>query len=159
MEQVRSEAAGTQATAAARPARRWRFAPRPLAGLVALALVVAAIGGYAIHDSGPDGGPATTIVTGHSPSVTAEMVRQGETGTLRLANLRRLPPGKVLQAWVQRGARVVSAKALFIPNSDGTATATIDGMDGVDTVMVTAEPRGGSAQPTSKPIVSIAIPQ
>ena len=41
---------------------------------------------------------------------------------------------------VQRGKQVVSAKALFVPNSDGTATATIDNMDGVNTVMVTAEP-------------------
>jgi anti-sigma-K factor RskA len=162
MEQVRSEAAGSQAAPAARPASasRWRFGLRPAAGLAALALVVAAIGGYAISDSGSGGGPkTTTVVTGHSPGVTAEMVREGETGTLRLANLHQLPAGKVLQAWVQRGEQVVSAKALFVPNSDGTATATIDGMHGVNTVMVTAEPRGGSVQPTSKPIVSVAIPQ
>jgi anti-sigma-K factor RskA len=162
MEQVRSEAAGPQAAPAARPApaSRWRFGLRPAAGLAALALVVAAIGGYAISDSGSGGGPkTTTVVSGHSPGVTAEMVRAGETGTLRLANLHQLPAGKVLQAWVQRGKQVVSAKALFVPNSDGTATATIDGMHGVNTVMVTAEPRGGSVQPTSKPIVSVAIPQ
>jgi anti-sigma-K factor RskA len=161
MEQVRSEAAGPQADApAARQPSRWRFGLRPVAGLAALALVVAAIGGYAISDSGSGGGPkTTTVVSGRSPGVTAEMVREGETGTLRLANLHQLPAGKVLQAWVQRGERVVSAKALFVPNSDGTATATIDDMDGVNTVMVTAEPRGGSVQPTSKPIVSVAIPQ
>lgn len=160
MEQVRSEAAGPQAAPAARQASRRRFGLRPAAGLAAVALIVAAIGGYAISDSGSGGGPkTTTVITGHSPGVTAEMVRQGETGTLRLANLHQLPSGKVLQAWVQRGAQVVSAKALFVPNSDGTATATIDGMDGVSTVMVTAEPRGGSVQPTSKPIVSVAIPQ
>jgi anti-sigma-K factor RskA len=160
MEQVRSEAEDAKAVPAARPTPRWRFGLRPLAGLAALALVVAAIGGYAIRDSGSGGGPkTTTVVTGHSPGVTAEMVRQGETGTLRLANLHQLPAGKVLQAWVQRGTQVVSAKALFVPNSDGTATATIDGMKGVSTVMVTAEPRGGSVQPTSDPIVSVAIPQ
>ena len=160
MEQVRSEAAGSQAAPAAGRAPRRRFGLRPLAGLAALALVVAAIGGYAISDSGSGGGPkTTTVVSGHSPGVTAEMVREGETGTLRLANLHQLPAGKVLQAWVQRGKQVVSAKALFVPNSDGTATATIDGMAGVNTVMVTAEPRGGSVQPTSKPIVSVAIPQ
>jgi anti-sigma-K factor RskA len=159
MEQVRSEAPGAQAVPAARPAPRRRLGLRPLAGLAALALVVAAIGGYAIRDSGSGGGPkTTTVATGHSPGVTAEMVRQGETGTLRLANLHQLPSGKVLQAWVQRGEQVVSAKALFVPNSDGTATATIDGMNGVSTVMVTAEPRGGSVQPTGKPIVSVAIP-
>ena len=160
MEQVRSEATGTQVATAARPAPRRRFGLRPLAGLAVLALLVAAIGGYAIRDSGSGGGPdTTTVVTGHSPGVTAKIVREGETGTLRLANLHQLPTGKVLQAWVQRGERVVSAKALFVPNPDGTATATIDGMNGVNTVMVTAEPRGGSVQPTGKPIVSVAIPQ
>jgi anti-sigma-K factor RskA len=160
MEQVRSEAAGSQAAPAAHRAPRRRFGLRPLAGLAAAALVVAAIGGYAISDSGSGGGPqTTTVVTGQSPGVTAEMVREGETGTLRLANLHQLPAGKVLQAWVQRGKRVVSAKALFVPNSDGTATATIDNMDDVNTVMVTAEPRGGSIQPTSAPIVSVSIPQ
>jgi len=160
MEQVRSEAAGSQAAPASSQPSRWRFGLRPAAGLAALALVVAAIGGYAIRDSGSGGGgpKTTTVVTGHSPGVTAEMVRAGETGTLRLANLHQLPAGKVLQAWVQRGKQVVSAKALFVPNSDGTATATIDGMKGVSTVMVTAEPRGGSVQPTSAPIVSVVIP-
>ncbi|HXS32367.1 MAG TPA: anti-sigma factor [Solirubrobacterales bacterium] len=158
MEQVRSEAGDSQEATATRRTPRWQLGLRPLAGLAALALVVAAIGGYAISDSGSGGAKTTTVITGHSPGVTAQMVREGETGTLRLANLHQLPAGKVLQAWVQRGKQVVSAKALFVPNSDGTATATIDGMNGVNTVMVTAEPRGGSVQPTGKPIVSVAIP-
>jgi len=160
IEQVRSEA-GSQAAPEVRGAPRWRFGLRPLAGFATVAILLAAIAGYAIRDSGSGGGgpKTTTVVSGHSPGVTAEMVREGETGTLRLANLHQLPAGKVLQAWVQRGKQVVSAKALFVPNPDGTATATIDGMDGVNTVMVTAEPRGGSAQPTGAPIVSVAIPQ
>ena len=91
--------------------------------------------------------------------MVAEVVREGGTGTLRLTNLHQLPRDKVLQAWVQRGRQVVSAKTLFVPNQDGTASATIDDMEGVKTVMVTAEPRGGSVQPTSPPIVSVAIPQ
>jgi anti-sigma-K factor RskA len=159
MEQVRSEAAGSQAAPAARRSPRWGFGLRPIAGLATLALVLAAIGGYAISNSGSGGAGTTTVFAGRSPGVTAEMVREGETGTLRLANLHQLPSDKVLQAWVQRGKQVVSAKALFVPNPDGTATATIDDMQGVNTVMVTAEPRGGSAQPTSAPIVSVAIPQ
>jgi anti-sigma-K factor RskA len=161
MEQVRSEAGPSQSTASPDRPARWtgrRLGLRPLVGLATAALLVAALAGYAISggDSGGDG--TSTVITGNSPGVTAQMVRQGETGTLRLANLHQLPPNKVLQAWVQRGKRVVSAKTLFVPNSDGTATATIDGMDGVSAVMVTAEPRGGSTQPTSTPIVSMAIP-
>jgi anti-sigma-K factor RskA len=159
IEQVRSEAASAPATPGVSRPARWRIGLRPLAGLATLALVLAVIAGYAIRDGGSGGPDTTTVSSGHSPGVTAEMVREGETGTLRLANLHQLPAGKVLQAWVQHGKRVVSAKALFVPNPDGTATATIDGMNGVNTVMVTAEPRGGSAQPTSAPIVSVAIPQ
>ena len=159
MEQVRAEA---QSATAPQPARRrgiggWSL--RPLAGLAMLALVVAAVAAYAISDGGSGDGNVTTVVTGHSPGVTAEMVRDGESGTLHLANLHQLPRDEVLQAWVQRGERVVSAKTLFVPNPDGTASATIDDMDGVSTVMVTAEPRGGSAQPTSDPIVSVSMPQ
>ena len=148
MEQVRSEA---ESAAPAQRTRRWSFGGwslRPVAGLAALVLVVAAVAAY-----------ATTVVAGHSPDVVAEVVRDGGSGTLHLTNLHQLPSDKVLQAWVERDGQVVSAKTLFVPNQDGTASATIDDMEGVRTVMVTAEPRGGSVQPTSAPIVSVAIPQ
>jgi anti-sigma-K factor RskA len=158
LEQVRSEAetAAAPQRAPGRGIRGWSL--RPLAGLAALALIVAAVAAYAIGNGGSGGGGTTTVVAGHSPEVTAEMVRDGDSGTLHLANLHQLPRDKVLQAWVERNGSVVSAKTLFVPNQDGTASATIDEMDGVSTVMVTAEPRGGSVQPTSAPIVSVAIP-
>jgi len=136
---------------------------RPAIGLAVLALCVAAVAGYAIRDGGGDGdgggGGATTVVAGQAPGVTAKVVTDGDSGTLRLANVHQLPPSEVLQAWVQRGERVESAKALFVPNRDGTATVAIDHMQGVSTVMVTAEPRGGSDQPTGEPIVSVSMPQ
>jgi len=160
MEQVRAEAASTPES---RPARRWSIGGRslrPVAGLAAIVLVVAAVAAYAIGNGGSGGGGnSTTVVSGHSPGVVAQVVSDGDSGTLHLANLHRLPPDEVLQAWVQRGERVESAKTLFVPNQDGTASATIDDMDGVSTVMVTAEPRGGSVQPTSKPIASVSMPQ
>ena len=133
---------------------------RPLAGLAVVALLAAAVAGYAIRDGGEGGrgSEATTVAVGNPPAVTAEMVREGDSGTLRLANLHQLPADEVLQAWVQRGERVESAKTLFVPNADGTATAVIAEMEGVDAVMVTAEPRGGSEQPTGKPIVAVSIP-
>jgi anti-sigma-K factor RskA len=131
---------------------------RPAAGLAVLALLVAAIAGYAIRDGGSGGGATTTVVAGKEPGVTAEMVRDEDSGTLRLANVRQLPAGEVLQAWVRRGKKIESAKT-FVRSRDGTATAVIEDMQGVNAVMVTAEPRGGSDYPTSEPIVSVAIPQ
>jgi anti-sigma-K factor RskA len=159
MEQVHSEA---ESVPAPRRERRWSiggWSLRPVAGLAALVLVVAAVAAYAIGSGDSGGAHTTTVVTGHSPGVVAEVVRDGGTGTLHLTNLHQLPSDKVLQAWVERDGRVVSAKTLFVPNQDGTASATIDDMEGVKTVMVTAEPRGGSVQPTSPPIVSVSIPQ
>ena len=159
MEQVRSEA---ESAPAPERARRWSiggWSLRPVAGLAALVLVVAAVAAYAIGSGDSGGGNTTTVVAGHSPGVVAEVVRDGGSGTLHLTNLHQLPSDKVLQAWVERDGRVVSAKTLFVPNQDGTASATIDDMEGVKVVMVTAEPRGGSVQPTSAPIVSVAIPQ
>jgi hypothetical protein len=159
MEQVRFEA---ESAPAARSTRRWSiggWSLRPLAGLAALGLVVAAVAAYAIGSGDSGGANTTTVVAGRSPGVVAEVVSDGGSGTLHLANLHQLPSNKVLQAWVERDGRVVSAKTLFVPNQDGTASATIDDMEGVKTVMVTAEPRGGSVQPTSSPIVSVSIPQ
>jgi anti-sigma-K factor RskA len=159
MEQVRAEAetpAGPQRSRG-QGIRGWSL--RPVAGLAALVLIVAAVAAYAIGNGGSGDGNTTTVIAGHSPEVTAEVVRDGDSGTLHLANLHQLPRDKVLQAWVQRGERVESAKTLFVPNQDGTASASIDDMNGVSAVMVTAEPRGGSVQPTSAPIVSVSIPQ
>lgn len=160
MDQVRAEGADSRVPASK---RRWRLGGltlRPAAGLAAVALIAAAVLAYTVGggDNTGDGG-TTTVFSGQSPGVTAQMVREGETGTLRLANLHQLPSDEVLQAWVRRGKVVVPAKTLFVPNPDGTATATIDGMHDVNAVMVTAEPRGGSSQPTSEPIVALAIPQ
>ena len=133
---------------------------RPLAGLAVLALLVAAVAGYAIRDGGGSGGGAeATFTAGTAPGVTAQLVREDETGTLRLAHVHELPSDEILQAWVRRGKRIESAKTLFVPNRDGTATALIDDMRDVNAVMVTAEPEGGSDYPTSDPLVAVALPQ
>jgi anti-sigma-K factor RskA len=157
MEEVRADA---PATLPAAPARRRRGWLRPgglriAAGLAVFAVLAVIVSGVAMR-GGEDGGTTTTFA-GKAPGVTAEMVREGDTGTLRLANVEELPSDEVLQAWVQRGATVESANVLFVPNSAGVAAAVIEGIDGVDTVMVTAEPRGGSRSPTSKPLVSIPL--
>jgi anti-sigma-K factor RskA len=132
---------------------------RPLAGLAAVALVVVALAGYEIGSGGGNGGSTTTIVPGSSSGVTAKVVRGGDGGTLRLANVGKLPKDRVLEAWVRRDGEVEPVKALFVPDREGNASTTIGDMRGVDLVMVTAEPVGGSKAPTSTPIVSVPIPQ
>lgn len=133
---------------------------RPLAGLAALALVVAAVAGYLVGSDGspgPAGAPAT-VTSGQAPGVVAEMVSEGDGGSLHLANVKQLPEDKVLEAWVQREGEVEAVPALFEPDREGRATTTVADMSGVETVMVTVEPAGGSEAPTGDPIVTMPIP-
>lgn len=167
MAEVRAEAAGTQSGRSGRRSFRelWRRIAgrrpgslRPAIGFAAIVLISAGIAAYAIRDG--DAGSAPTTVAGKAPRVTATMVREGDSGTLRLANVSGLEAGEVLQAWVRRGERIESAEAaLFLPDRHGAATAVIEDMQGVNAVMVTAEPRGGSDSPTSDPLVSVTVRQ
>jgi len=168
MAEVEADARGTEGEAAPGRGRRlaaWLrgsgttpLALRPAIGLAALALVVAVVLGYAVGGDSGGGGGESTIVAGRAPGVTATMVDEGDSGTLRLANVRQLPDGKVLEAWVQRDGEVEAVPALFVPDHEGRASTQLPPMDGVEAVMVTAEPKGGSAEPTSEPLVTIAVP-
>lgn len=135
---------------------------RPAVGLAALLLVVAAVAGYVIGDNGASsqtGGAASTVVSGRAPGIVATMVREGEGGSLHLKNVKPIPDGRVLEAWVQRDGEVAPVRALFVPDREGRATTTVTDMSGVETVMVTVEPAGGTDAPTSAPIVTMPIPQ
>lgn len=176
MAEVRADAAERTGTAAAgaeaapfQRASRWLrnlgsgpMGLRPVAGVGAAVLVVAAIAGYAIGGGiggDPDGGGTNTVISGQPSGITAEMVDEGDGGALRLENVERLPSDRVLQAWVQRDGEVEPVRALFEPDREGSADTELPEMSGVEVVMVTVEPRGGSDAPTSKPIVTIPVPQ
>lgn len=130
-------------------------------GFAVVLLAVAAVTGYEIGKggSGSGEGGASTISSRQAGGITVKMVREGDGSTLQLANVHQLPRGKVLEAWVRREGTVEAVPALFVPDRDGRAETRIADMSGVDTVMVTAEPRGGSEEPTSEPIVTMSVPQ
>jgi anti-sigma-K factor RskA len=131
---------------------------RPLAGLAALALVLVAFAGYEVGNGGGGSDRKSTIVAGHAPGVTAKVERSGDSAQLRLANVKPLPEDRVLQAWVQREGEVEPVQALFVPDREGNASTLIPDLDGVEVVMVTREPAGGSEAPTSSPMVTVKVP-
>lgn len=158
MAEVEAEAAVSAPAAGRRQARfRWPSL-RPALAFAALALVVAAVLGYAIGGDSGDGGGESTIAAGQAPGVTATMVDEGDGGTLRLANVHQLPDGKVLEAWVLRDGEVEAVPALFVPDHEGRASTQLPAMNGVEEVMVTAEPKGGSEAPTGEPLIAIPVP-
>jgi hypothetical protein len=134
---------------------------RPVVGFAAALLVVAAVAGFAIGGGigGGESQPNTVVEAGNPPGVTAKMVSEGDSGTLHLANVRQLPSDRVLEAWVQRNGEVEPVEALFVPDRAGRASTELPDMDGVELVMVTTEPRGGSRSPTSDALVTLEVPQ
>jgi anti-sigma-K factor RskA len=60
--------------------------------------------------------------------------------------------GHVYQTWLQRGKEIVPS-SLFVVNEDGSGSAAVGNLEGVDAVMVSEEPDGGSPQPTSDPVL------
>jgi anti-sigma-K factor RskA len=162
LEQARSEPGPTSASAASAEGqavgrRGWLRSWRPAAAVGVVALVLAAVGGYAIRGGDSGGGGTTTVAAAGSSGVTAQVIRQGDTGTLHLANVTAMPENKVLEAWVQRDGDVTPVRGLFVPDRDGRATTTIPDMRGVEAVMVTTEPPGGSDSPTGSPLVTAKI--
>jgi anti-sigma-K factor RskA len=133
---------------------------RPVAGVAVAVLVVAGVAGFAIGGGiGSDtvSGETSTVVINEPSGVSAKMIREGDRGTLRLAKVRKLPSERVLEAWVQRDGEVKPVPALFVPDREGQASTELPNMNGVEVVMVTTEPAGGSRSPTSVPIVTIPI--
>jgi anti-sigma-K factor RskA len=153
VDQVRAEPERQAPSATGRWLRGWR----PVAAAAAVALMLAAVAGYAVRGGDSGGGGATTVAAGQPPAVTAKLVMEGDSGTLRLANVGEMPENKVLEAWVQREGEVERAGGLFVPDRDGRATAMIPDMQGVEAVMVTSEPEGGSESPTGAPLVTAKI--
>jgi anti-sigma-K factor RskA len=164
MAEVRSDAAEVPAPAERgreRSAPRLSFAGirrfflRPAVALTCVALLGAAVAGYGLGGGGEESRTTTTVAK--SGGVQATLERSGDSGTLELAGLRQAPPGRVYQAWVQKGNRI-EPSSLFDVRRDGSAdTAMPHQLDGADMVMVSLEPQGGSRQPTSAPIITVSL--
>lgn len=141
--------------------RRW-FADafRPVAiGAVAVALVVGVVVGIALNGDESPSGPPRQVVTGQTTNgANAVMVASDGTGTLKMTGLKRPDDGQVYQAWIQRGQSVIPTDSLFLPDRHGSATASIPDLGGVATVMVSVEPKGGSRQPTTAPVITVSMP-
>jgi anti-sigma-K factor RskA len=138
--------------------RRWSFSLRPLtAALAAGALVAAGVVAGVVLTNSDD----TTTVTGTVQIASAPAAR----ASLRLSDdatkleVRKMPPppaGKVYQVWLKRPNQdPAPTTALFRTDPEGSADVEIQRgrLKGVEQVLVTAEPDGGSMKPTSDPVI------
>lgn len=133
---------------------------KPLAGMAVVIVIIAGGIGFAVGTGGGGSDHTHTweLEASANPSgIAAKVVREGSKAEVRLASVEQLPQGKVLEAWILKEGKIHAVPALFAPDQAGNATTTIENIEGVEKVMVTKEPAGGSNQPTSEPIVEVPL--
>jgi hypothetical protein len=174
MRTVRAEAAAAPeaepaATPAAPPHRGTRpqarpgwlgrlFAlPRPAIALGAIALAVGAgVLGYALGSGDEASRPTTIRAQVAPPGARVTLERDGDSGILRVSGLPQRA-NRIYEVWLARGEQVRPAGLFQVDRRGQGAAAIPTGLDGADRVMVTLEPPGGSARPTSDPLVITEI--
>ena len=122
------------------------------AGILALGIAFGAL----VSGGGPSEHTVQAqVVAPAAPGARAALTVTGDRATLDVRNFPSPPSGRVYQVWLKRPGRAAPepTNALFDVR-DGTASVDVPGgVKGVDQVLVTAEPNGGSAAPTRPPVV------
>ena len=136
------------------------FGRRPLPALAAAcaALVLGVVVGQAVL------GEDTRTVRGEVLAAGArgaaiELEVRDSGGKLVVDRMPQPPMGRVYQVWLKRGnAAPEPTDAMFTVTRDGDGSVAVPGrLKGVDQVLVTHEPRGGSTSPTSAPKMRVVL--
>lgn len=127
----------------------WSLRPGLAVAASVLVLAVGAGIGGIIASQGGTETRTIAAVHGHGRLI----VRTEGHSTLTATGLDAAGAGRVYQVWLQRGSgEPKPTNALFDVRRDGTASVDVPGsLEGVDKVLVTNEPDGGSEEPTTTP--------
>ena len=152
------EPAAAPPAKAPRRKRRWSLSLRPLpAAMAASALVAAGVIGGIVLTGGNDTKTVTgTVRIASAPAARASLQLSDDATKLEVRKMPPPPDGKVYQVWLKRPNQdPAPTTALFRTDPNGSADVEIQRgrLKGVDQVLVTAEPDGGSMKPTSAPVI------
>jgi len=165
--------AGAGDTAAARPRRRWFTALGW--GLAAGLAVVVAVLGVRLNDqqnqidqanqrstaittllSAPDvHANSVSVTTGGNGRVLVS--RSRDEAAITVSGLTKLPPGRAYQLWMM-GPSGARSGGLVPVGSEAYDSVLAHGLGDAQTIGLTVEPSGGSAQPTTTPVMVLPMP-
>jgi hypothetical protein len=166
---VRSEAellraAGPVADRVTPSRRRTRLRPalslRPISAF-AVVLAVLAVAVFGLIELNNSGSEHTRVIAAKtvlgSAKVRVELGDRG--GRLVMTGIPRPPAGYVYQVWLQRFGQGPRPSGTFYDvQRRGTTTEDVHGdLQGVERLLVTVEPKPGSARPTSQPIIEAVL--
>jgi anti-sigma-K factor RskA len=161
-----AEARGDAPVAAAEPAparRRWwrrpalALRPLPAAAGAAVLIAVGVVGGIVLSGGDDTRTVQGTVLVASAPKARAALELSDKASKLTVSGMPPPPTGKVYQVWLKRPAQdPTPTTALFRVDARGRADIEIQrgGLKGIEQVLVTAEPDGGSMAPTSNPVIA-----
>ncbi len=155
-------AAGDRADLPERPRQRgwlgWLTArPGFAAAGVALLLLVGGVGGALVSQGGDDRTIKVPLPKARVADGYAALTIHETDSKLTVVGMPAPPKDRVYQVWIKRpGQDPEPTSALFTPRRDGHGSVAVPGsLKGVEAVLVTDEPEGGSPVPTREPIVAV----
>lgn len=138
----------------------WAVSPG-FAAAAASVLVLVGVGAGVLLSAEDGPGPVRTVPAqvASSTAARAHVALQDGRATLQVRGLPAAPEGQVYQVWLKRGdGPPTPTHTLFTVRPDGRAAVNVDeAVDGVEELLVTAEPTGGSMSPTSSPVVTATL--
>ncbi len=135
------------------------FLLRPATAVAAGVLLVAgALGGYLLHQPTENGASRYAgVPTKPSSAASGTLERHDGSGILHVEGMPALARNQVYETWVRRGAKVEPSSLFSLRRNHSGDDAIPGPLAGADAVLVTAEPRGGSQHPTSKPVLRASL--
>ena len=135
------------------PARTW-LGWRPALAATSVVAVVAAALAIALSSGGGGGSTRNIRAEVTPPRASATLRVSDGHAELNIARMPQTTPGRVYEVWILRSGSPQPTNALFTVSRAGDATVGVPGaIAGVKEVLVTSEPRGGSAVPTRSPVI------
>jgi hypothetical protein len=101
----------------------------------------------------------TAQIAANIPGAHASLRLRGGHAELVVSGMPQPPLGDIYEVWLARGPSTVQpTDALFGVTNTGSGSVNVPGdLNGVQQVMVTREPRGGSSRPTSPPLLRVTL--
>jgi len=142
-----------------RPERRRRLLEgrlmRPGVALAcALALLAAGAAAGVLLGGGED---ARTVIAESKPRGADVRLEIRDEGSVLVAkNMPPPPRGRIYEVWLKRpGKDPEPTRVLWSTRSDGSAEVAVPGsLEGIEAVLVTDEPQGGSDVPSKAPVIT-----
>jgi anti-sigma-K factor RskA len=133
--------------------RAWRLRPA-LAAMGAAAVLAAGVVAGVLLPGGD--GARTVLASSTAPGAEVKLEIHDDEAMLVARDMPAPPEGRIYQVWLKRpGSDPEPTSVLWSTRADGSAEVAVPGsLEGVEAVLVTDEPEGGSAVPSKAPVIT-----